>query len=100
MFSERVHVNVDVRKILAAFMLPTSRAFQNPSQELMGSNRSLQVSASQTISGQGPGFVFIFNPSEINTLQNREIIHLDEAAMSNCCKVSKRLLPISVIISS
>lgn len=66
----------------------------------MGSNRFIQVSASQTISGKGPGFVFMFNPSEINTLQNIEIIHLDEAAMSNCYKVSKCLFPISVIISS
>lgn len=43
----------------------------------MGSNRSLQVSASQTISGKGPDFVFISKSSEINNLQNIEIIHLD-----------------------
>lgn len=66
----------------------------------MGSNRFLQVSASPTISGKGPGFVFIFNPSEINTLQNTEIICLDEAAMSNCYQVSKCLPTISIIISS
>lgn len=49
--------------------LSKSRALQSPLWELMGSNTVLQVSASQTISGKGPSFNFIFNPSQINTLQ-------------------------------